>query len=448
MLRVDKLCLGLVVFIMAGCTTYGVIDNPPKKTVDYDGYSWHSWAEEDTKDDITLILSFSGGGTRAAALSYGVLDGLRKTFVPIDGKMVRLLDEVDYITSVSGGSFTAAYFGLYGDGIFEDFEEAFLLRNVEQYLFWGLMNPLEWFSKGGRTEMAIDYYDDVVFHNATFADMRKDGPFIIINASELGHGIRFSFIQEYFSLFCSDLSNFPVSKAVAASSAVPIVFLPIVLEKYPDCGSTEPEWLTSVKKEAEHAPILNETVTGIQFLQNQEAGRYMHLVDGGITDNLGLHAIVDMIALGGGGKKVLRKLGKKIPEKVVIIVVNSSTTPRPEMAFSREEPSIGETISAMSDIQLHRYNSTTQDLMKRSVERWSKELSTPEIQIQTYFINIGLQSIRKPKLQTFFNKIPTSFALSKETVDKLVTGGHNLLHKDPEYQRLVSDMGGKIGNKE
>ncbi len=49
--------------------------------------------------------------------------------------MVRLLDEVDYITSVSGGSFTAAYYGLYGDGIFEDFEEAFLVRDIEKYLF-------------------------------------------------------------------------------------------------------------------------------------------------------------------------------------------------------------------------------------------------------------------------------------------------------------------------
>jgi len=447
MLRIYQLCLGLVVFIMAGCTTYGVIDNPPKKTIDYDGYSWHSWAKVDHKDDITLILSFSGGGTRAAALSYGVLVGLRNTSVPIDGKMVRLLDEVDYITSVSGGSFTAAYYGLYGDAIFEDFEEAFLLRNIEQYLFWGLLNPLEWFKKGGRTEMAIDYYDDVIFHNATFADMRKNGPFIIINASELGHGIRFSFIQEYFSLFCSDLSNFPVSKAVAASSAVPIVFLPVVLEKYPDCGSTEPEWLNTVKKEAEHAPVLNETVTGIEFLMKQDAGRYMHLVDGGITDNLGLHAMIDMIALGGGAKKTLHKLGKKIPKKVVIISVNSSTAPRPEMAFSREEPSIGETISSMSDIQLHRYNTTTQELMKRSVERWSKELSTPERQTQPYFINIGLKSISEPKLQTFFNKIPTSFALSRETVDKLVTGGHNLLHKDPEYQRLVSDMGGKMGSE-
>ena len=93
-------------------------------------------------------------------------------------------------------------------------------------------------------------------------------------------------------------------------------------------------------------------------------------------------------------------------------------------------------------------NSTTLELMKRSVERWSKELSTPEKQIQPYFINIGLQSISESKLKSLFNKIPTSFALSRETVDKLVTGGHNLLHKDPEYQRLVSDMGGKISTEE
>ena len=44
---------------------------------------------------------------------------------------MRLLDEVDTISGVSGGSFPAAYFGLYGDRIFEDFEERFLYRNVQ-----------------------------------------------------------------------------------------------------------------------------------------------------------------------------------------------------------------------------------------------------------------------------------------------------------------------------
>jgi NTE family protein len=66
------------------------------------------------------MLTFSGGGTRAAALAYGVLETLRDTPIKIDGKTARMLDEVDLISSVSGGSFTSAYYGLHGDGIFEE----------------------------------------------------------------------------------------------------------------------------------------------------------------------------------------------------------------------------------------------------------------------------------------------------------------------------------------
>ncbi|MCU7818053.1 MAG: patatin-like phospholipase family protein [gamma proteobacterium symbiont of Lucinoma myriamae] len=435
-------------FIIGGCTTSGVIDNPPTKTINKEGYSWHSWAQGDHNNDLTLILSFSGGGTRAAALSYGVLKGLQDTSIPVNGHSVSILDEVDYISSVSGGSFTAAYYGLHGYKIFQDFEEAFLLRDVEQHLFWGLLNPLEWFRKGGRTEMAVKYYNDMVFHDATFSDMKKDGPLIIINASELGHGIRFSFIQEYFSLFCSDLSEFPVAKAVAASSAVPIVFLPVVLEKYTDCNQTKPEWLASVKEQSEDQPVLNETVTGMEFLLSQDKGDFLHLVDGGITDNLGLHAILDIVALAGGAQNTLRKLKKKAPKKLVVISVNSSTEPRPEMAYSKNEPSIGETISSMSDIQLHRYNNTTLQMMKRSLEKWAKEVSTPERQVESYFINIGLKDISEPKMRLIFNKIPTSFALSQETVDHLVSGGQKMLHKDPEYQRLLTDMNGTVFSKD
>ncbi|MFZ3138013.1 MAG: patatin-like phospholipase family protein [Thermodesulfovibrionales bacterium] len=79
-------------------------------------------------DNMLLFVTFSGGGTRAAALSYGVLEELSKTEVVIDGKKRRLLDEIDAISSVSGGSFTAAYYGLFGDRIFEDFESRVLKK--------------------------------------------------------------------------------------------------------------------------------------------------------------------------------------------------------------------------------------------------------------------------------------------------------------------------------
>ena len=83
----------------------------------------------------------SGGGTRAAAFAYGVLEGLRDTPVVVRGRSERLLDEVDVISGVSGGSFPAAYYGLFGDRIFEEFEERFLERNVQRALILQALRP-------------------------------------------------------------------------------------------------------------------------------------------------------------------------------------------------------------------------------------------------------------------------------------------------------------------
>ena len=88
-----------------------------------------------------------------------------------------------------------------------------------------------------------------MFHNKTFADMqRQDGPLILINASDLGYGVRFSFIQEYFNLLCSDIESYPVARAVTASSAVPVLFNPVVLENYAGCDQDKLEWLARCQR--------------------------------------------------------------------------------------------------------------------------------------------------------------------------------------------------------
>jgi NTE family protein len=147
---------GLGLLLLSGCASYGVIDNAPlSESTSTQPYSIKSRGGMTGSGDITLTLAFSGGGTRAAALSYGVLEELRDTTVIIDGQPRRLLDEIDSISSVSGGSFTSAYYGLYGERTFEDYKDEFLTRDVEHELFLGLLNPLRWFSSEGRTEMAV-----------------------------------------------------------------------------------------------------------------------------------------------------------------------------------------------------------------------------------------------------------------------------------------------------
>ena len=98
----------------------------------------HQLASLERSDRLFLVLAFSGGGTRAAALSYGVLEALAKVELPdpaeqknSDDRKNTLLGEVDVIYSVSGGSFTAAYYGLHGEDMFKDYRERFLIRNQD-----------------------------------------------------------------------------------------------------------------------------------------------------------------------------------------------------------------------------------------------------------------------------------------------------------------------------
>ena len=440
-----KLFTVFFVLLLSGCASYGVIDNAPlTESTSTDSYSIVNHSEKRGSGDIGLTLAFSGGGTRAAALAYGVLEELRDTTVMIDGQPRRLIDEIDEISSVSGGSFTSAYYGLYGERIFEDFEDEFLKRDVEQELFQGLFNPLLWFGSTGRTEMAVNIYEEQVFHGATFADMqRADGPLILINASDLAFGVRFSFVQEYFDLLCSDIASYPVARAVTASSAVPLMFHPIVVENYHDCKSAgKPEWLTAAAKRLASNPDLKEVVGGLETYYNEDRRKYAHFVDGGITDNLGLRAIYEVIEVSGGARETYRQLDHKPPRYAVVISVNASTDPEPEMSMSNRQPSMGETIGAISSVQLHRYNDVTLELFQNSMERWSEELSTPDRPVTPYFVQLGFGDIEQPEARRFFNQIPTSFKLSEEQVDRLIEAGHELLRNNPDYQRLLVDLGG------
>ena len=70
------------------------------------------------------MLTFSGGGTRAASFAYGVLEVLRRTNSRARRATAPPHRRGRRITGVSGGSFTALAYGLYGDALFADRERA------------------------------------------------------------------------------------------------------------------------------------------------------------------------------------------------------------------------------------------------------------------------------------------------------------------------------------
>jgi len=161
---------------VAGCASRPI--NEPISHVDVEsGYRASVRLPKQQNKDLNnlVLLAFSGGGTRAAAFSYGVLEELRRTEVVVDGRQRRLLDDVVLITGVSGGSFTALAYALYGDKLFSEYETRFLKRDVEGALIDRAINPFNWpkliGGSYGRSELAADYYDEILFQGATFADL-------------------------------------------------------------------------------------------------------------------------------------------------------------------------------------------------------------------------------------------------------------------------------------
>ena len=202
------------IFLGSACAQRPV--NPPLKGYEKNAaYEFEHLERNRGKQDDLVILAFSGGGTRAAAFSYGVLEALRRIEVTASsGEHYRLLDEVDLITGVSGGSFTALAYGLYGEKIFDDYEQRFLKRDVQGALVKRVINPLNWgalWSKGwGRSELAANLYDEILFHGATFADLeRSGGPAIIVGSTDLASGSRVVFVPQNFDVMCADLGVVP-----------------------------------------------------------------------------------------------------------------------------------------------------------------------------------------------------------------------------------------------
>lgn len=435
----------IVLLLLSGCASYGVVQNAPLPgTTGEESYSVRTFMKDWRTDENALMLAFSGGGTRAAALSYGVLKELRDTPVVSGGRTKRLLDEVHSISSVSGGSFTAGYYGVYGEKLFTDYKEAFLKRDVEGDLKAKLFNPFRWFGSTGRTEWAVEYYQEHVFHDATFADMLQPGrPLIVINASDLGCGARFSFIQEYFNLLCSDLSTFPVARAVAASSAVPVVFNPIVVENYASCQLGTADSIRTAKQRSADDARMTRLLDGLESYSDKDKRKYAHFVDGGITDNLGLRAVYEIVEVSSGGMgQFTEKYGRQPPRRMVMISVDASARAESVMDSSTKQPGLMETVGAMSDIQLHLYNVATIQLMEETLTRWTKELSTPQRPVKAYFIYLSFKDIKDPKRRAFFNEVPTSFDLTGEQVEGLIEVGGELLRDNPEFRRLLADLRG------
>jgi NTE family protein len=227
---------------------------------------------------------------------------------PWKGGTRSLLDEVDVISSVSGGSFTAAYYALEKGLIFDPaspFQKRLLYYPAQRDLFaQAVYYPQNWARLRSRPEIGADLYGTTIFRKATFADLvGKQRPYVILNATDMSTGARFEFTQEQFDLLCGDLSGEPLARGVAASSAFPGLLNSMTVDKQPSpCGYTGPG--SGVAPDWTINALLDDPASPRHFAATQVRGyldparAHLHLLDGGLADErLGADEIEDALVV-------------------------------------------------------------------------------------------------------------------------------------------------------
>lgn len=449
-----RLCLALLLPLLAACNA---LQYQPVKTLERvdggQGYRLrnaldpaHS-ARAAQKDDVLVVMMFSGGGTRAAAFGYGVLEILNQQPVYIGGKQARLLDRVDLVYGVSGGSVLAAHFGLNGSDTVPQFERRFLNQNLQKVLARQLLAAPNWprlaSSQFGRGDLLHEQLDLQLFHGATFGDLHRHrrGPFVVISATDMTLGSRLDFIQEQFDMLCVDLEDLPVARAVAASSSVPLVFAPLTLNNHGGrCHYTPPEPLKDIDPEATDFRSLTrrDYLNRVRQYADSSKRPYIHLLDGGLTDNLGLQSLLDTTEINSTDTLYSGQQPSRI-KKVVIISVNAQTLLRQDIDRSADVPGFRPVLDAVINIPIDRNSQETLRRFHDFVNFWNRTKAAHEPDL--YFVSINLPDLPASPLRDAVMGIPTTFFLPQEDVRNLKKAAAELVQQSAEYRRLVQDLG-------
>lgn len=454
-----SLCLTLIL-LLNSCSHYLVNDPKPVYEADY-GYRYLPKSQTIEQDKIFVALALSGGGTRAAALSYGVMEKLNS--VSIRNGSSTLLNEVDVISSVSGGSFTSAYYGLFGDHIFTDFKDKFLYRDIQGELLGKLFNPANWFRlispNFNRIDLAIEHYNKTIFDNKTYDDLIKSGrrPFIAINATNLTTGSQFTFTQPTFDILGSDLSTLPVARAVASSSAFPFLLSPVSYKNHPipqgfDVGKD----IRNGLKDKYNGPNPRRFMwANNQYIYNADKSNhpYLHLMDGGLSDNIGVRYLADNFNRTSG----FIYPRKTAIEELVVFVVNAKTQPPEHLDEKESPPNLIDVAYKTSTVSMDNYSFETVQMIGDMLnissraakgiidcqtvidQHCSSGYQLPKMghQFNVTVIEINFLNVLDPEKRERLLSLPTSFSLTKPQVDELIHVGGELLEQSTAFNDLI-----------
>jgi NTE family protein len=257
-----------------------------------------------------------------------------------------------------------------------------------------------------------------------------------------------------------------LSRAASASSAVPVVLSAVTLNNYGGtCNWKLPAWAVPFLDGADPprpAARAIRTLKSIQAYSDSVNRPYLHLVDGGVADNLGMRSVLDTFEV----LEALHESGVRTPfdnlRRIIVFVVNSLSEPPTDWDKHEEPPGTVATMLKSAGTPIDRNSFENVEQLRDIAAKWrtmrlianskamaantdpavAKALRVPQAEI--YAIDVSFAALADKAEFDYLNRQPTTFVLPPEAVDRLRAAAGTIILASPEFQRLLRDIGAKV----
>jgi NTE family protein len=194
---------------------------------------------------------------------------------------------------------------------------------------------------------------------------------------------------------------------------------------------------------------------------NEVEDPYFHLVDGGISDNLGLRSVLDVLET----LEALQAAGQPTRldhiRRIIIFVVNSLSIPSTKWNKSEDPPGTVPILVKATGVPIDRYSGEMVEELKDIDARWkalrrirdsaafakdptmTEIVNTPKA-ADIYVIDVSFQALKDKSQRDYLNQLPTSFVLSDEAVDRLRAAAATIILESPDFQQVLEDERARI----
>ena len=458
----------LCVLLAAGCAGTHIentplaagADNPERRSIDPAG-----------SGRPVILMTFSGGGSRAAALAEAVLREMSLTrYAAADGPHAPT-EDIGLISSVSGGSVTAAWFGLHRspghwDGDLDALRRDFLTQDNMAALELDAVDPITWLGlvtgRITRIEAEEALFDARLFHGATLAALDRPGqPFIVLNATDMAGGEPFAMVPRRFDDVCSKHDALPVATAVAASAAFPILLTPVAFRDFSEgCqGRLRPGKWIEIDLSNPYTPYLNlAEYKDARYSNDLRHGpgtyrriEYLYFLDGGLADNLGVQSLRAALLAPYDDARVLRAINEGKVRRLVVIVVNARSDPPNKLYQEPQQRGLVGQIRAVTSVPIDANTANSQTALTALLGQLAQAAAGSGTGagfggMQVYGVTVDYDQIPADTpahraLREAAKDVPTSWTLTEPQLRATETAGRFLLRRDPCWRALLADLG-------